>query len=154
MASSTNAVESSSLQVSVSASGGGRELARSTSATSSQAPAIRRMIASGRSPARAAPVATRMRNAASSAKRTRADGSSAQRPSLALLFTWALRARARAEDAEAPARPRLQRLEAMDRPTGLLLGESEPLLLVRSVLLFLGERGIRRRRRSHRLLLR
>src|SRR5687767_16017326 len=83
------------------------------------------MIASGRSSASAAPVATRTRNAASNAKRTRADGIAAQRPSLSLLFTRALvRALPPPEQAEAPAWARLKRFEAV-AGAALLLVESE-----------------------------
>src|SRR5580765_5837065 len=91
-----------------------------------------------------------MRKAASAVNRVRADGMSAQRSSLPLLFTVTLGGRgsfARADDDPAPARPGLQRLQAVENQAlgfeglGLFLG------------LGLGSRRLGLRRRNDRLLL-
>src|ERR1700694_5763461 len=132
---------------------GSLETARSINATSTQATSIRKTIERGLSRATAAPVATRMRNAASAAKRSRADEVSAQRPSLLLLFTVTLgrllAPLTRPEHDPAAAWPRSQRLEAVARPP-VRLGE----VLLRGRLDRRWLSGRLRGRLDHRLFLR
>src|SRR6266540_2465872 len=99
------------------------------SATGTEATRMQPTIASGPSCASAAPTATRIRKTISSAKRTRTDEVSAQRPSLALLFTRILGVRLhlaavtavlpgplpRAEKAPSAPWPRLERREPKPR---------------------------------------
>src|SRR6266511_975552 len=139
-----------------------RWLARSTSATRTEATRMQPTIASGPSCASAAPTATRIRKTISSAKRTRTDEVSAQRPSLALLFTRILGVRLhlaavtavlpgplpRAEKAPSAPWPRLERREPKPRA---LLFDVERQALCGHPLVSLADGLLLGRRRGRRL---